>query len=105
MSRHFVYDEASQQVVEVVAAPRKPDAAMPYFDDSHPRESLSMRANPSQIPLLNAALKEHNITGVHYDPTRRINCVVTNDRERDRAMKVIGPMLGMGPLHDEDSFR
>jgi hypothetical protein len=75
---------------------------IPAYCQKRPGTSLSMSVHPSQIEMVNTELRKHGITGVHYEPGRRDNCVITSRRDRARAMKVLGPMLSLGPLHDND---
>jgi hypothetical protein len=72
------------------------------YSESTPGKSISLSVHPNQCAMMNEALKAHGVQGVHYDPSKKHNCVITSRRARARAMKVIGPMLGLGRVHDED---
>ena len=74
-----------------------------HFSDSTPRRSYSMGVAPGeQLDKARELLRQHNITGVKYD--EKGNCFVTDKRDRGRFARVFGEAVGLGPLHDADSF-
>ena len=70
------------------------------YSEGNPGKSLSMGCHPSQAGMMNAAIKAAGISGVEWD--KRGKCIITSRRGRAKAMKVVGEMVSMGPLHDED---
>jgi len=73
------------------------------YEAGKPGSSMGMSVHPSQIPLMNAELKRHGISGVEYDPSKRNNCVITSRRGRAQWMKIFGRMVGIqGGLHDNE---
>lgn len=84
------------EVSEVTAAPpARTVNALPGYSEKRPGKSIGMSCHPSQIPERNALLKAHGITGAHYDPSKRDNCVITARGGRRELMKILD-------LHDED---
>lgn len=79
--------------------PEGPGIASGYSEGS-PGSSLSMSSHPAQVGLMNDAMKAHNISGVKWDKSG--NCKITSRRARARAMPVVGRMLRLENLHDED---
>ena len=74
-----------------------------HFSDSTPRRSYSMGVSPGeQLDKARELLRQHNITGVKY--AEKGNCFVTDTRDRGRFARVFGEAVGLGPLHDADSF-
>jgi hypothetical protein len=62
-----------------------------------------MSVPPDQIPMMNAAIKEHGVTGVEYDPNGgRRNCIITSRAGRAQWMKIFGNMTDRGSCHDKD---
>ena len=101
-SRHFVYDHERKRVVEVVETPARRPAATPFFDESTPRESMAMSVHSSQVEQANEIIQREGITGVYFDPRRRHNCVVTDARQRAKAIKVLSRHFGLGGvIHDD----
>ena len=78
-------------------------AVAQHFSDSTPRRSYSMGVAPGeQLDTARELLRQHNITGVKYD--EKGNCFVTDKRDRGRFSRIFGEAVGLGPLHDADSF-
>ena len=78
-------------------------AGSQHFSESTPRRSYSMGVSPGeQLDTARKLLRQHNITGVKYDENG--NCFVTDKRDRGRFAKIYGEAVGLGPLHDTDSF-
>lgn len=80
--------------------------AVPMIGDSYgegnPGKSIGMSVHPSQIPMMNEAIKRHGIRGVSYDPSKRDNCVITSRRGRAKWMPIFGQMMRLTGLHDDD---
>ena len=73
------------------------------YEAGRPGDSIGMSVHPSQIPLMNAELKRHGITGVEYDASKRNNCIITSRKGRARWMPIFGKLVGIqGGLHDND---
>lgn len=70
------------------------------YSEGSPGSSTSMSSHPKQAGLMNDAMKAHGISGVEWDKNGK--CKITSRRARKRAMPVVGRMLGLGGLHDED---
>ena len=85
---------------------RKATAAVPMIGDSYgegnPGKSIGMSVHPSQIPMMNEAIKRHGIRGVSYDPSKRDNCVITSRRGRAKWMPIFAQMTRLTGLHDDD---
>ena len=85
---------------------RKRKAAVPMIGNSYgegkPGKSIGMSVHPSQIPMMNEAIKRHGIRGVSYDPSKRDNCVITSRRGRAKWMPVFAEMTRLTGLHDGD---
>ena len=72
------------------------------YREGNPGKSIGMSVHPSQIPMMNEAIKRHGIRGVSYDPSKRDNCVITSRRGRAKWMPVFGQMMRLTGLHDDD---
>ncbi|HUT60695.1 MAG TPA: hypothetical protein VNA25_22855 [Phycisphaerae bacterium] len=70
------------------------------YSEGKPGKSLSMSCHPSQVKLMNDTMADHGISGVEWD--KRGKCRITSRRARARAMPIVGNMLRLGRLHDED---
>ncbi len=79
--------------------PCGPGTASGYSEGS-PGSSTSMSCHPAQTGLMNDAMEAHGISGVEWDKSGK--CKITSRRARKRAMPVVGRMLGLGSMHDED---
>lgn len=94
--------DAVKLAIRQGAKPEKSCGGTLGYSQKKEGASLAMSVHPDQIPMMNAALKAHGITGVHYDPKHKKNCRITSRADRARAMKVVGPMLGLSGFHDHD---
>lgn len=78
------------------------------YSDSKPGKSLSMGCHTKEIDMMNERIRKEGIVGVHYEKDKHGGkCVITNNSKtsgRRKWMKTYGEMVGMGKLHDEDSF-
>ena len=70
------------------------------YGEKKPGKSVSMGCHPDQADLMNDAMKAHGISGVEWD--RRGKCTITSRRARKRAMPVVGRMLRLGLLFDNN---
>jgi len=75
-------------------------AGAPAIREKKPLKSLSASCHRKQVGLMRDAMRAHGISGAQWDNNGK--CQFTSRRARARAMKVIGPMLNLGPLHDND---
>jgi len=92
-------NEEEQAAMFPRAQSRSPGCAAGY-GEGKPGSSLSMGCHPAQAGLMNDAMKAHGISGIEWD--KRGKCTITSRRARARAMPVLGRMLKLGSLHDED---
>ena len=72
------------------------------YSEGRPGKSIAMSVHPDQIPLMNAELRRHGIQGVHYDPSKRDNCIITSREGRKRWMRIFGALTDNGRVHDGD---
>jgi hypothetical protein len=78
------------------------------YSDDRPGKSLAMGCHTTEIGMMNERLRQEGIIGVEYVKGRHGGeCRITNNSKhngRRKWMKIYGSMVGLGQLHDEDSF-
>jgi len=102
--REVTADEFNRTAREWPPKRRRRKAAVPMmtqaYSDSKPLVSVSMSCHPDQAAMMNAAIKEHGISGVEWD--RNGKCNITSRAGRARAMPIVGNMVGLSNVHDDD---
>jgi len=81
--------------------PGIPMTASTYREDA-PLCSTALSVHPDQCEMMNEAVRKHGISGVHYDASKKRNCVITSREGRRKWMRVFGQMTGHGAIHDND---
>jgi hypothetical protein len=92
--------QEEQEALGLRPPPRATIGIAAGYSEGKPGKSLSMSCHPAQSQLMNDTMKAHGISGVQWD--RDGKCKITSRRARARAMPIVGNMLRLGPIHDED---
>jgi hypothetical protein len=70
------------------------------YTEGKPGKSIGLGCHPKQAKLLNSTMKAHGIHGIEWD--RKGRCTITSRRARARAMPILGQMLSLGRIFDND---
>ncbi len=86
----------------------------PAYSDVNPGKSTTMGCHSSEIGMMNDAIHQNGIVGVHYEPQRNRKgdviggkCVITNNSSktgRRKWMQHYGKMMIGEPLRDQDAY-
>jgi hypothetical protein len=91
-----VVDEPTEAGGDVLLLGR---SLLPMSHNAVEGYSISQSVHPDECKMMNDFCHRHNITGVHFDPTKKHNCRITDNRHFAEFVKKQGRENVDGGFH------